>query len=341
MASFYQLSDADRAQCLTELARAALTRWDGRFGDPKLFKNRENAVFSVEREDGTRVALRIHRAAYHSDSALRSELYWMAELARSGIPVPPVIPASDGSLFVHAQASGIPEIRQVDMLGWLSTSPAAVPGVGDPHYYQVGQLAARLHEQGARIALPDGFARHSWDEAGLIGQDPLWGRFWDLPALSADQRALVLAARESALPALAAFGKSDARYGMIHGDLIRDNILEDDGRLQAIDFDDCGFGWYMFELATILLSIFDEDDYPLLRDQLVRGYRSIRPLPDADLDRLPLFLFLRASTYLGWLQTRSETQNARERGAALIDRCCRVASDYLKLESLSQRDANS
>lgn len=329
MATFHELSDEDQARRLTDLARAALARWDGRFSDPVLFKYRENAVFTVHRADGVRFALRVHRAGYHSDASLRSELYWMRALGEAGIPVPPVLPAADGSLFVHAGADGVPEVRQVDMLGWLSGGDGPKD---DPagHYFKIGQLAARLHSQGSVIPLPAGFDRHRWDADGLLGDSPVWGRFWELPALSADQRDLLLHAREKALADLADYGKSPTRYGMIHADLIRDNVISDGDRLQAIDFDDCGFGWYMFELATVINAMPEEGGYA---DQLFAGYRSVRPLPDADLDRLALFRFLRATTYLGWLQTRAETRTAREKATTLIDGCCRAASDYLKLET--------
>ncbi len=326
-ASFYSLSDADQADRLTELARAALTRWGDGLGDPKLFKNRENAVFSVERAGGARFALRIHRAAYHSDAALRSELYWMRELEGAGIAVPRVVPALDGSLFVHAEAPDVPEVRQVDMISWLSG--AAADASADDYFYRLGGLAARLHDCGARIALPSDFTRHSWDDAALLGPDPLWGRFWELPALTADQRDLLQAARTQAATELASYGKAPDRYGMIHADLIRDNVIEDGARLQAIDFDDSGFGWYMFELATIICANLNRADLPQLQEQLFAGYRAVRPLSQADLDRLPLFLFLRASTYLGWVQTRSETQTAREMAPLHIERCCRLAREFL------------
>lgn len=338
MSSFYALSHEDQARHLTQLATTALARWDGRFDDLRLIKYRENAVFSVRRDDGTQFALRIHRAAYHSDAQLRSELQWMRELARAEIEVPRIIPASDGSLFVHASSPSIPEVRQVDMLDWLRGVPLGSLEErleNDAHangslHYRLGAFAARMHERGSKIRLPDDFERHRWDEDGLLGRDPVWGRYWELPALSSEQRALLFAARDEALIDLAAFGKAQDRFGMIHADLIPDNLLDDDGRLQAIDFDDCGFGWYMFELATVLYALLDKPHYQLLRDQLIEGYRTVRSLPDADLDRLPLFLFLRGTTYLGWLQTRSETQAARVRGPWHIERCCRAASDYLK-----------
>lgn len=332
MSDFYQLSVADQEHRLTGLANVALTRWEGRFREVALFKNRENAVFSVYRDDGTRLALRIHRAAYHGDAALRSELYWMAELARAGVDVPPVIPAADGSLLVHVGAPGVPEVRQVDMLGWLPGSGSDVSDTG--FYRRLGELAARLHDKGSDIHLPEDFDRHSWDEEGLLGPYPIWGRFWDLPRLSADQRTLLLAARDRARRDLAVFGKDASRYGMIHADLIRDNVINDGGRLQAIDFDDSGFGWYLFELATVLCAALDQHDYPSARDELLAGYRSVRSLPDADIAWMPLFMFLRAATYVGWLQTRSETQTAREMGAKHIARCCRLAEEYLERETM-------
>lgn len=346
MTSFYELSNEDQARYLTDLARAALTRWDGEFGAPKLLKYRENAVFCVPGENGTRFALRIHRSAYHTDAQLRSELYWMTELARCGVDVPPIIPTSGGDLFARASAPGVPEIRQVDMLGWLSGAPLGsheVGGNSDPRwkgalYHRVGELTARLHNQGTKIRLPDDFVRHRWDEAGLLGSQPLWGRFWELPALSADQRDLLLEARRRAGGELDAYGKSDRCFGMIHADLIPDNMLDDRGRLQLIDFDDCGFGWYMFELATTLGAVLDENDYPLLRDRLFAGYRTVRPLSDADIERLPLFLFLRASTYLGWLQTRAETQTARRMASRHIEQCCRLAAEYLNSRNRSERN---
>lgn len=317
------------ASRLTRLARTALSRWEGGYGEPELFKHRENAVFSVVREDGARFALRLHRAGYHSDAALRSELYWMRELGRAGIAVPSVVPAADGSLFVHAECAEDSVTRQVDMIGWLSGAPVEEAESDPDYHFRLGALAAGLHLHGSKIVLPHDFTRHSWDEEGLLGECPVWGRFLDLPALSQDQRALLRAAADAAKIALVAYGKAPDRYGIIHADLIRDNVLENDGQLQAIDFDDSGFGWYMFELATILCANLDSQDYSQIKQQLLEGYRSVRALGDADVAHLPLFMFLRATTYLGWLQTRAETATAREKAAMHIARACRLAEAYL------------
>jgi Ser/Thr protein kinase RdoA (MazF antagonist) len=56
----------------------------------------------------------------------------------------------------------------------------------------------------------------------------------------------------------------------------------------VIDFDDCGWGYYLLDLASVLDSfarrvITSPKEYPQIWEAYLRGYDSIRPLP-ADLD---------------------------------------------------------
>jgi Ser/Thr protein kinase RdoA (MazF antagonist) len=97
----------------------------------------------------------------------------------------------------------------------------------------------------------------------------------------------------------------------------------------VIDFDDAGFGWHLFELATSLYFIADEGVLRAARDALIRGYRSERALSDAALERLPLFLAARGTTYLGWVHTRQGTETAKEMTPFLIERACAAADEYL------------
>lgn len=339
LAPFYDLCDADQAAALLSLAQAAAEHWEGGFTDLQLVKYRENAVFSARRPDGQRIAVRIHRHGYHSDAALWSELHWVDEIARSGvIAVPPVLPSADGRLIVHVSHAAVPEPRQVSILGWLTGSPVGTSESGADLgeaaavelYCQAGSLAASLHAHAAAMTLPAGFTRHAWDEAGLIGPDPLWGRFWESATLSRRQRDMLHNARAAAASDLNAFGKNPRNYGLIHADFVPENLLIDGGRLKLIDFDDAGFGWHLFELATALYFNIDEPHYPDIVQALLRGYRSVRRLDADDEARLPLFMFLRGTTYLGWVQSRPETETAKTMGPMLVERACTAAAHYLQ-----------
>ena len=70
--------------------------------------------------------------------------------------------------------------------------------------------------------------------------------------------------------------------GLIHADLHLGNALFQRGEVKLIDFDDCGTGPRLYELAVALWELRDRPDYPAYRDALLAGYsapRDRRQLP--------------------------------------------------------------
>lgn len=336
MTNFSSLDQAQQIANLQRLAQAALEHWDGDFVGLELIKYRENAVFCATRADGTRHAMRVHRIGYHSKDALRSELTWMEQLAAGGIGVPQIVRTRNGEHLVEMYSEELGESRYVDMLGWLSgkTPGSAEHGIRldtdvDALFCDAGALVARIHLRTAAWRQPNDFTRHAWDEEGLLGAEPFWGRFWELDLLDDQQCKLLQLARQEARLALRRYGRNLDNFGMIHADLLPDNLLLDGERLQLIDFDDAGFGWHMFELATALYFCQDDDRYEQIKLALLRGYDAVKPLSDADIASLPLFMMLRGFTYLGWIHTRQNEEIKAELGPLLVERACRLARDFL------------
>ena len=337
MTDFYDIGIEARAARMQTLAMEALKAWDIADCQPQLIKIRENAVFRIRLADGFDAALRIHRYGYHSDAALQSELSWMQALQQDGIEVPELIPAGSGALFITAESDGVPEPRQIDMVKWLPGAPLGSiedglsETVGDiaQVFFETGRLAAQLHNHAARWQRPEGFVRHAWDTDGLTGEKPLWGRFWEYPGLDSGHRRLIERARDTARRDLIAIGEAGQTYGLIHADFNFDNIILRDGRVTAIDFDDCGFGWHLFDLATISILFLGTDRYDTVQGAVIEGYRRERPLSDATLKEMPLFYLLRAFTYLGWIHTRNETRTAQEIAPGIVAMVCKLAQDYL------------
>ncbi|MEV6108056.1 phosphotransferase [Streptomyces sp. NPDC051940] len=336
MTDFYDLPLREQADRLTLLARTACSAWDfGAAPEVTLLKCRENAVFRVD-AGGSRHVLRVHRAGYHTPRALESELAWMTDLRRSGIATPAAVPNRQGRLVEQVTHDGVPEPRLVDVLTWVDGLPmgSLEDGVAADHdavaaFRETGRLMARLHNHAQHWERPDGFVRHAWDLDGLLGEEPLWGRFWELRALDGAQRAVVLAARERARAELAEFGAGEDRYGLVHADFLPENLLVDGDSVQLIDFDDAGFGWHLFDIATSLFVVADSPEFEAVLAAFVAGYRTERELPDGHLDRLPLFFLLRGLTYLGWLHTRKESETAREMTPVLVPAVTALAEDYL------------
>jgi len=341
MKPFEEMTPEQQSTVLLELAQQALTHWDLLGSEVSLIKFRENAVYKISTPEGRRYAMRIHRHGYHSDAALRSELEWMAALQRMGIPVPEVIPATDGRLLVRESTRAIVEPRNIDLFAWINGDPlgSVEEGLGDnveqisQLYSELGRVAGRLHNQANQWALPEGFERHAWDTEGLVGESPFWGRFWDLELLDESQKQLMRRVRDAISEELNNYDRSPQRYGLIHADFVPENLMTDNGNVRLIDFDDAGFGWHMFELATALYFIQEERCYPVARQALIDGYRKERPLSNEDLERLELFLTARGCTYLGWIRSRQETDTAKEFAPDLIRRACEQAERFLSRET--------
>lgn len=306
-------------ETLTARARAALRRWNVPDQAPQLIKYRENAVFRVALADGGAAALRLHRPGYHGPAALASELLWMADLRRRGISVPEPIATPEGELLVPLGTGG-GETQHADLIGWVDGAPLGESGVplARPRaelaalFGAIGRELARLHDAAGRFDRPDGFSRPSWDAAGLLGDRPFWGRFWDCPGLDPADRMFLEELRARLAEQLAAI-EGDLDRGLIHADLVRENVLVDGMRVTFIDFDDCGFGFRLFDLATALLRNRSEPDYPLIRQSLLDGYASIRPAMEREFAHLPLFLLLRSLTYIGWAGARPDLPDSAAR----------------------------
>jgi Ser/Thr protein kinase RdoA (MazF antagonist) len=326
-----------QAEELRRIAIAALPLWELDVAGVTPIKVRENAVFAVQLRGGTRVALRVHRHGYHSDDALRSEFLWCDALAAHGIEVPRVVPSRAGRPFELVAADAGAQPRQVDVFEWIDGQQlgTAESGVGSDdaviarNYRTIGALAARMHNQAAAWKRPAGFTRHAWDAEGLVGERPRWGRFWELTALSPAQRLMFDRLRTRLRNELMAFGADEGNYGLIHADLVPENVLVGPQGVRIIDFDDAGFGWHLFELATTLYFIRRESCYPTALASYVTGYREHRRLSDDDLRLLPMFLAARGTTYLGWVHTRQGEPTADELTPALIELGAAAADDYL------------
>ena len=228
--------------------------------------------------------------------------------------------------------------RQVDLLSWVKGEQIGAKGDGLGNdlqtigriYKAIGRLAAKMHNQAVKWELPPGFERHAWDVDGLVGDNPFWGRFWELSDLTKKQYRLILDAREAVREKLLIFGESKDNFSLIHADFVPENILINGDSVQVIDFDDAGFGWHLFDLATALYFIQDDPGFDIARTALIEGYREFRSLPDAMVEQLPLFFAARSFTYLGWLQSRQNTGKTKILTHRLIDMCCRACEQLLK-----------
>lgn len=299
----------------TDLERAAARLALDEFGVPSdaeliFVKQRENHVYRV-RGDGFDRSLRMHRIGYRSDEELISETASIEAFRLGGIAVPTPVPMASGE-FVAIITDGQGIRRQATMQNWVDggrefgDSGAVFQGLARPDdaaLRALGTLIARMHdiaEQGA----PAGYRRTAWDAAGLVGDTALWGRPSRLRSLSPADRDLLDLAESRLADELAQLDRGARRYGVIHADFTFENVLVGPDGLVALDFDDSGEGWFLFDLATSAFWCTEHPEAEALVAALLEGYRELRTLDEADERAWDALLLSRALSYLGWAADR-------------------------------------
>lgn len=282
-------------------ADLAARAWGGTIR--RLITARENAVYEMDLPHG-RAALRLHRPGYQSAAAIGSELWWCRALAERGVAVPAALPTLDGEQMFVSGRGHIASAMQ-----WVEGVPigqGGVPLAGNlrdqaDRYCNLGRLLAGMHAATDDLRLPVGFTRPDWSLPGLVGDAPLWGRFWDHPALSAPDAALLRRCRDVLRERLADHGLRGGDAGLIHADVLRENVLASDHALSLIDFDDSGFGFRLYDLGTALVQNLDEPHLPAIAAALIEGYGETRTV---DPDMIPVFTLMRACASVGWAMQR-------------------------------------
>lgn len=298
--------------------------------EARLLSLSENATYlCTSRSGDERLILRLHRPGFRTHAQIRSELTWLRALRDSAtVTTPAWVPAADGSAVAtfpgaqgeqHAALFECVAGREPDEAAWESVLRI------------VGRETARLHGHARGWELPPGFARPVWDVENLIGRASLWGRWQDTPEvdLVPDGRSLLAEAESRVRTELRAYGSPPDRFGLIHGDLRSTNLLVDGPRVHVIDFDDCGFGWFMYDLACSLSFVEHHPRVPQWVEAWTRGYLEVGRLGEADLRIIPTMIMLRRLLLVAWLEQRRETSYAAELRGTYVHQSVDLARRYL------------
>jgi Ser/Thr protein kinase RdoA (MazF antagonist) len=285
----------------------------------------ENATYKVEAADGQCWALRVHRQAYHSSAAIVSELAWLMDLRNTGIVTTPVpVKGLNGELIQSVMG------HHAVLFEWeTGVEPSMDNDLSKP-FEVLGEVAARMHMHARGWQRPRGFERFTWDfETSLGEHKPHWGKWRDGMGVDAAHAKLFGRTVELIGKRLSKYGKAENRFGLIHGDLRLANLLIDGAQVKLLDFDDCGFGWHMYDAATPVSFYEHAPQMPALIDAWKVGYRKVMDLPRADENEIPTFIMLRRLLLVAWIGSHSETDLAKAMGLGYTQGTAKLCENYL------------
>ena len=333
MTDFDNLPHREQLSILLELANHALSLYDLPPGSrARMLNLSENLTCLVETLDGQRFILRVHREGYHSRAGIASELAWEIDLRTSNVAITPSpIRGRDGEFVQDVFHPRMPRPRHAVLFHYET---GAEPAIGEDlsgTFEILGETAARMHAHARQWQRPPWFTRLTWDFDTSLGEDkPHWGRWRDGISMDGAKRQLFQRTVDVIQQRLAVYGKGSGRFGLIHGDLRLANLLVDGSTVKVIDFDDCGFSWYMYDAATPVSFHEHEPQVPELIEHWKTGYRKVLPLSAADEVEIPTFVMLRRILLVAWIASHIEAEYPASLGAGFTEGTLPLCEDYLR-----------
>ena len=248
-----------------------------------------NDTYRVSAQD-RQFALRLYRSRWRSREAVVGEVTALLHIGAKGVPVATPVARSDGELVTEVSAPEGP--RWAVLFHWVKGDEPAYRNATHARLY--GRLAAQLHIAGDDM--PSSATRSPLDLSYLL-ERPLESL---RPALKSRP---LLAARFDAVVDRVRTRVEGAKdllwdWGFCHGDLHFGNVHIDGEHLSLYDFDCCGPGWRVYDLATYRwaarLRQFEGGAWQPFRE----AYLEARPVAAGTLELVPLFVILRHI----WLQ---------------------------------------
>jgi Ser/Thr protein kinase RdoA (MazF antagonist) len=322
MRPFDQLTSRGQSRRLRRLAVSVLPAYGLGGGRVALVNHEFNTTFRVDLQASAahdppyvpgRYLLRIHQSNHHDprldrQQVIESELAWLAALrADTTLAVPEPVPTLSGAFVVTAETTGV-GTRFCSLLRWLD-GRIQFEHATPRHLYLVGALMAQLHNHAASWRLPPGFARVRWDWHAFFGDTAAYtglGVRSAWAAIPPAYRPIFERVVEPLRVAMDALGEDPASFGLIHADLHLDNVLFAGGEARPIDFDDCGLGHWVYDMAVTLWLYRMKDNWPVYRDAFFSGYATHRPVPDEQIQFLDLFIAARETTIALWIAATAE-----------------------------------
>lgn len=304
-------------------------------GETKLIVLSENATYMVkDKKTGNNMGvLRISRPGYHTLTELNSEMKWLNQINEyTPLVVANPIPGKDGKDVQVVKGSDGNNYFCV-ICEYLN---GKAPDENDEEkmvkqFAYLGETTAYLHRQTEIWNGTSRLDRMEWNYDTIIGEHAAWGRWNDFEDMTPKAEKMLTEVSQIIEKRLKRYGKNENNYGLIHADLRLANLLLEEDQIKVIDFDDCGFGWHLHDLASALSFIEEKPIVPKLVNAWLGGYKKVLPFTDTDFEEIDTFIMMRRLQLTAWLASHKESGPVEELSVGWMDGTIQLAERYLRL----------
>jgi Ser/Thr protein kinase RdoA (MazF antagonist) len=301
MGSFFDLSQDAQINELEHFAHDILKHYPIEVASAVSINYEYNATLKVEATNGQLFALRININSPRTPENLKAEIAWVRSLAQDArVLVPGPIANNDGSFYTSIYHEASQRTLHCVLYSWLSGAELGDEPTAE-QLHALGAAMATMHLASKDFSCPAGSTLPSFN-------DPLWETedflLSEKSVLDSPMRDVISQAMDVIRSETQRLF-SESKPQIIHADLHGWNVMWDNGTLAVFDFDDCGFGLPLQDLATAIYYL----DTPEQDAALKEGYASVAPLPEYTQRDLDMLLLQRRIILLNYLYETTNTEH--------------------------------
>lgn len=263
------------------IAQTALEHYNLAQGQLKFLGHSGNVTFCIETQIGN-FLLRIHQAIFpiqndiwQSPEVIESELMWLNALAHdTEIVVQQPVRNLQQQWVTQVLLDESEEVFYCSLLCWIDGNIISTP-LSSQQTYLLGSLLAKLHQHSSQWQIPPNFVRPVYDKNRFQVALSEFQKAVPLQLITAEDYNVLELAACRVQNIMESLSRTQDTWGLIHADLHDGNYLLHNQEIRAIDFGRCGFGYYLYDVASALQYLL-----PCVRASFFEGYQAIRRLPE-------------------------------------------------------------
>jgi Ser/Thr protein kinase RdoA (MazF antagonist) len=307
MKDFFQFDTNENIQALLARARkvalAAIQQYDLEWESIRFIQLSDTITYKIETTANKSYLLRIHSDRLSKEEIL-SELAWLQTLNKSiDLTVPEGLASSEGSYVLEIETDEEYRRPYVTIMQWVEGEHASEI-ITESQAYNMGVMMGHLHEANESFGPPADFVRPVWGKDSFRNEMSMLEQYYTC-FLSEKAWKSYQAAADKIISQIEVMHPHHNNYGLIHGDMHSGNVVFNNDLPYPIDFGRCGYGYYLYDLASTLLEL-----SPKNRISLIKGYESVKELgPDYALHLECFFIMVMIGNYCHHSSDPRETAN--------------------------------
>ncbi|MEK4365722.1 phosphotransferase [Paenibacillus sp. FSL M8-0212] len=247
----------------------------------------DNVTFQVQTNDANQkflIKIHISTISIQSKGNITSELIWLEALVKdTNLVVPAPVRNLQGDLVTEISTHLSENTIMVTIHHWIHGSVLQREPTSN-ETENLALLMAALHKHSMQWNAPDGFNRPIYNSDHLYSSLHQLKQLVNLELISSEVFVHVEESAHKIANVIQHHKRLPSNWGVIHSDLHESNYVFYDDTPQPIDFSNCGYGFYLFDMAETFLHLSPDN-----RKVFISSYSKVNQLEENYVELLEAF----------------------------------------------------